>query len=122
MTADNRRRVRVSIAKLVHQAGNVRELESAVDPGVGGEDLLEQGRAGTRHTYNKDGIRERASHTRARSKKFTGAHQRLTPHGLNEGLRVDGNFRAFECIAARVVCEGLRILRAFLQRLAEREA
>ncbi len=104
----------------MHQARDVRQLHRAVNRGMGGEDLLDQGRAGPRHAHNEDRIGTRATHAAPRLEEFPRADLLLALHGLNQGLRVAVQLRFLESVAARVERKRFLVVAPVLERLGER--
>src|ERR1700686_1988803 len=108
--------------QVVHEPRDVRELHRALHQRVRGEYLFDQGRSGARQADDEDRVRPVAAEALPGCEEFGGADLRLQrritpdPPGLVPALAL------LECVAALVVAEGLGVLPALLECLAEREA
>src|ERR1700722_6318155 len=77
----------LATAKLVHQTRQVRELTRAINLGVRGQDLLDEGGTRTWHADDKDRIRSRAAKAAPRGEELGRAHLRLALHGADREVR-----------------------------------
>jgi hypothetical protein len=72
--------------QLLHEARNIRELESPLDLGMGRQDLLHQGRAGARQADDEDGGRALTTEVFARGEELGGRERDLPLRDVLERL------------------------------------
>ena len=87
-----------------------------------GEDLLQQGRAGTRQADDEDRVGPVAAETLPRRQEIWREQRFLQPDIAVDRLGAIADLALLQRIAALVTAEGLAVVAAILQRLAEREA
>src|SRR5262249_37830310 len=113
--------VRVATAECGDDLLYVRQLVCAFDPGMRGEDLLEQGRARPRQTDDEDRIRLGSSPVLAAGKDVRGATGNLLLGVALDDLRSVAARRSLERIADFVVAVRLLVRPFVLEGLAQRE-
>src|SRR5437764_11083380 len=87
-----------------------------------GQDLFDQSRASPRQPDDEDRVRPLAAEAPPGCEEFTGANLLLQARIALDQFGLVAALALLECIAALVVAEGLGVLAAILECLAEREA
>ena len=113
--------VGVAALQAQHDALDIRQLLGALDLGMRGQDLFEQGGARPGQAEDEDRVRARIAPVGALVEESAGADLALLARIGLEQLGAIAAFRALQRVAALVVEPGLGCLAAILQRFAERE-